>query len=229
MVDSFNNLQTAQSQTADDMADLETNFSESMAQIEADMEDAVEKMNMEDDASTAAKATMQAYIDAITAMKGSAISAAESVAQATANALNTTTSVSVPGHAGGTTDSERVYVAGEEGPELILSGGGDTVFPAAETEKIISAVSDNEEKSDNPQIGYMPVNTSTPVMRASDDISSSKEKTITLRLEGSGSIGVNKDTSVESVWDNIKDNLKSTFMSILQEEMYEEGAGVYEF
>lgn len=227
MVESFAALQEAQSQTASDVADLETNFSTTMAQIEADMESAVDNMNMEDDAAAAAKATLQAYIDGITAMKSSAVSAAESVATATANALNTTyTPSSVPGHANGTTDSEKVYVAGEDGPELILSGGGDTVFPTSETEKIIAAVS-NSEDSDNPQIG-LPIE-SVSAAKESDEISTSEDKTITLRLEGSGSIELNQNTSAETVWDNIKDNLKSTIMSLLQEEIYEEGAGVYEF
>ncbi len=50
---------------------------------------------------------------------------------------------------GGTTDSDQVYIAGEDGPELIISGGGDTVFPASETDRIISAVSGGRG---NPQI-----------------------------------------------------------------------------
>lgn len=227
MVDSFNSLQEAQSKTASDVADLETNFSNSMAQIEADMEAAVDNMNMEADAAASAKATIQAYIDGITVMKSGAISAAEAVANATAAALNKDYTPTVPGHAKGTMDSERVYVAGEEGPELILSGGGDTVFPASETERIISAVSNND-KDDNPQMGSLPVVTNPTVFNETND-TLIEEKTITLRLEGSGSLGVDKNTSPESVWDSIKGNLKSTFMSILQEEIFEEGAGTYEF
>ena len=58
--------------------------------------------------------------------------------------MNTTSSGTVPGHAGGTTNAEDIFIAGENGPELIIGKQGSTVFPASETDKIINAVSDRE-------------------------------------------------------------------------------------
>ena len=46
----------------------------------------------------------------------------------------------VEGNAEGTTNSADVFIAGEEGPELIVGKQHSTVFPASETEKIINAV-----------------------------------------------------------------------------------------
>lgn len=51
------------------------------------------------------------------------------------------TSGSVPAHAKGTTNAEDAFIAGEEGPELIIGKAGSTVFPTSETNKIVSAVS----------------------------------------------------------------------------------------
>jgi len=48
--------------------------------------------------------------------------------------------VEVPGHAKGTLYGEDAYIAGEDGPELIIGRAGSTVFPHSETEKIIKSV-----------------------------------------------------------------------------------------
>lgn len=69
-------------------------------------------------------------------------------AKAMANAVNNETnsigvssSVRIEGNARGTTNSSDIFVAGEEGPELIVGKGGSTVFPFSETAKIVNAVS----------------------------------------------------------------------------------------
>lgn len=120
-----------------------------------------------------------------------------------------------------------MYVAGEEGPELILSGGGDTVFPTSETDKIISAVS---ERDDNPQITE-PASMKSPVITNGKNAGgpAGSDRTMTLRLEGSGSIQMGTGSSKEDIWNNMKGNIKSAFMQILQEEVFEEGSGYYEY
>lgn len=50
-------------------------------------------------------------------------------------------SVQLEGNARGTTNAGDIFVAGEEGPELIIGKAGSTVFPTSETNKIVSAVS----------------------------------------------------------------------------------------
>lgn len=134
----------------------------------------------------------------------------------------------LPGHASGTTDSEEVYVAGEDGPELIVSGGGDTVFPASETDRIISAIG-NKNSEDNYQI-TAPVDTQQSNSFVRQSITNAGlDKTVTIRIEGAGSIAVGNNSSKEDAWNTTKDKVKSVFMSLLEEEVYEEGAGAYEF
>lgn len=251
IVEKYRKLQKAQGKTADKVADLESHFASKCKKMSDDLKDSVEKMNMEHDAEKAAKKTIQAYINAIRSGVSGAKNAADAVANATVKALKTTDQKavkppSVPekklpelpdlfspvpktiqANARGTTDSDTVYVAGEEGPELILSGGGDTVFPTSETDKIISAVS---ERDDNRQI-TQPTSMKNPVMMEgeSEGKSTAGDRTITLRLEGSGSVQVGPGSSKEDIWNNMKGNIKSTFMNILREEVFEEGAEAFEF
>ncbi len=240
MVKKYGNLQDAQENTATKVAELETDFKNSMNEINDSMQASIEKMNMEDGAAGAAQKTIQSYINKIKSMVPNAENAAKQVADAAAKALagvsnpvptpvNNVPSpkISVNGHASGTTDSEKVYVAGEEGPELILSGGGDTVFPKSETDRIISAVS---EENDNRQITE-PSLMSRPVTMKSEsyDESAGSDRTLTIRLEGGGTISVGAGSSKEEIWNGTKGKIKSVFMQILKEEVFEEGAGAYEF
>ena len=246
IVEKYEKLQKVQGKTAGKVADLESEFALKCSEMSEALRESVEKMDMEHDAEAAAKKTIQAYINAIRSGVGGAQSAADAVAKAAAKALKTPehkkpqipeissgrTSfptmkeiLSYKGYASGTTDSEQVYVAGEEGPELILSGGGDTVFPTSETDRIISAVS----KNDNRQM------TEPSAMRTPDAKkgtgnaeSSGGDRTLTLRLEGSGTISVGSGNK-EEIWNGTKGKIKSAFMQILQEEVFEEGAGAYEF
>lgn len=237
MVKKYQKLQSAQSKTAEEVAELETDFSSELDEMTKSLKKSIKDMTMEDDAASAAKKTLQSYINSINSMKGQAVSAAQAVAQATADALKTTTSTTpapaivgpsaYPGHASGTTNSEKVYIAGEEGPELIISGGGDEVFPHSDTEEIISAVNG---KSDNEQV------TAPTEMRATslNDTSAgnngkNQDKTITIKLEGGGTINVNSGISSDDIWESFKGDIKSAFMKLLKEEIFEEGAGAYEF
>lgn len=241
IVKKYDKLQNAQGKTAKKVADLETDFNSSLNKIENSMGESIRKMTKESDAATAAKKTIQSYINSIRSGIGGAQSAAQSVADAVAKALGnggksnpsvvapakTATPKTIAGHASGTTDSEEVYVAGEEGPELILSGGGDTVFPKSETDRIISAVS---EENDNRQI------TEPSLMRRSEIIKSEgydepagSDRTMTIKLEGGGTVSVGPGSSKEEIWNGAKGKIKSVFMQILKEEVFEEGAGAYDF
>jgi TP901 family phage tail tape measure protein len=234
MVTQYKNLQDAQSQAANGVADMETDFSATMEKLEKDLEDTVDNMNMEDDAAAAAKSTMDAYVQNILAAKNSAVSAAEQVSNATAAALaaqapSVTKVTEAEADASGTTNSADVFVAGEDGPELIVGHAGSTVFPTGETDKIISAVSG---RTDNPQM--MSLSAAERVSAASANTQSrsssgTEEKKLTISIEGSGSVGVSSGTDKESVWESVKENFKSAFMSLLEEEIYEEGAMTYEF
>ncbi len=145
----FEDVESAKDTFANTVAEMETDFDERMTDIEKRMEDAIENMTMEDDAKAAAQATVAAYAAGIRSGIRDAESAAQAVANAAANALSTAHSVGsttrsalpVEADASGTTDAADVFIAGENGPELIIGAGGSTVFPHEETERIIDAVS----------------------------------------------------------------------------------------
>ena len=244
IVQKYEKLQKAQGKTADKVADLETDFASECKKMSDDLKESVEKMNMEQDAKTAAQKTIQAYVNAIRSGVSGAQSAADAVAKAAAKALkvpepktpqlpnNPTSNLpklpdlypSVPtkiqANANGTTDSEEVYVAGEEGPELILSGGG-------ETNRIISAVS---EENDNRQITEPSLMSRSEVIKSEGyDEPAGSDRTLTIKLEGGGTVSVGPGSSKEGIWNGTKGKIKSVFMQILKEEVFEEGAGAYDF
>lgn len=160
-VDEFNSkfeeTTKAKDAFADSVAKMETDFDEKMGEIEQTMVDTVEKMEMTDEAAAAAKATIEAYCNAIRSMTGEAGSAAEAVANAAASHLKTAptttpTTTTVTGHANGTLSAqEDVYIAGEKGPELIIGARGSEVFPTQETERILAAVNSAENATNAPE------------------------------------------------------------------------------
>lgn len=159
-VDEFNSkfeeTEKAKDAFADNIAKMKTDFDKTMSDIEQTMTGTVEKMEMADEAKEAAQATIKAYCDAIRSMTGEAGSAAEAVANAAASHLKTTptttpTATTVAGHANGTLSAqEDVYIAGEEGPELIIGARGSEVFPTQETERILAAVNSAENATNAP-------------------------------------------------------------------------------
>ena len=148
----FEETTKAKDAFADSVAKMETDFDEKMGEIENRMTQTVENMEMADEAKKAAQDTIKAYCDAIRSMTGEAGSAAQAVANAAAAHLNTTpTTTTVAGHANGTLSAqEDVYIAGEEGPELIIGARGSEVFPTQETERILAAVNSAENATNAP-------------------------------------------------------------------------------
>ena len=158
----FEETKKAKDTFADNVAKMETDFDEKMGEIENRMSETVQNMEMTDEAWKAAQDTIKAYCDAIRSMTGEAGSAAEAVANAAASHLKTAptttpttttpTATTVTGHANGTLSAqEDVYIAGEEGPELIIGARGSEVFPTQETERILAAVNSAENATNAPE------------------------------------------------------------------------------
>lgn len=230
-VDEFNSkfeeTTKAKDAFADSVAKMETDFDEKMGEIEQTMVGTVEKMEMTDKAAAAAKATIEAYCNAIRSMTGEAGSAAQAVANAAAAHLSTTPSATVSGHANGTVSApEDVYIAGEEGPELIIGARGSEVFPAQETEKILSAVVGDEAPiSTEGSAASSSAGRSAPSEEGGGDRS---EKRIILEINGSGSIdatGADEDT----ILDVLTRHVKPVLMNIIKGEIFEEGDLAYDF
>lgn len=112
----------------------------------------VEKLDLSDESKKYAEATMNEYISGIRNNITDAQRTAQSLVDAVKNtfesadltlnmSVTTSSAGSTPKHAKGTTNAENVFIAGEEGPELIVGKAGSTVFPTSETAKIVGAVS----------------------------------------------------------------------------------------
>lgn len=138
-----------QDSAAQATADWVTDYEGQLDEFQAKMEGTVDALDMSDEAGKAAKDTIAEYIQKLKDGKKDAVAAAKDVAASVALALqnsttytpSTTPTTTVPGHAGGTTDAENVFIAGENGPELIVGKQGSTVFPTKETDRILQAIS----------------------------------------------------------------------------------------
>ncbi len=241
-----------QQEVAAATADWVTGFSAQMAEIEAEMQATVEEMNLSDEAAASATATIEAYTQQILAGKTGAVTAAKQVAGEVAEALaNSEASVglevnfagaadmvqaaravgsfgnvgSIIGYANGTTNAEPAFIAGEEGPELILGRQGSTVFPTAETDRLLNALNRREQPlSILPDWGGGGQSTQ-PRQPAAE------EKHIRLEIAGSGAIQLEggRGADQESILSVLYEHIKPALLSIIQNEIFEEGELSYEY
>lgn len=254
-------VQAAKETAAAAVADWQTNFTAQMDAIEQEMQSTIDGMNLSEEASVAASSTINSYANQIRAGKTGAVSAAREVASAVTSALSAanatihvsvTSSGSVAGHAKGTTNAESVFVAGEQGPELvarpaaayangttdstdyfiagengpelIVGEQGSTVFPTQETDRLIDAL--NEKRQPLQVIAGGGGGESVSGRQTAQE----QVKRILLEIAGSGAIevsgnGADRETVLQIMWEN----LKPILMSIIQSEIYEEGDLSYDY
>lgn len=226
---SFQEVERAKDEFATTVATMETDFDAKMAEIEGRLDEAIDNMSMEEEAAAAAKETMAAYTQAIRDGTANAVSAAESAAAAVAAALNTSyaggVTTTVAGYASGTTNAEDVFVAGEDGPELIVGAGGSTVFPADETNRIIKAVTGERGGTYTPPGGYGVDNVETETSGGGETT-----KKVVLAIEGKGNIELTGGKAdEESLLEFLYEYLKPVLSQILTQEIFEEGDMSYEY
>lgn len=214
VVQQYTDLQTAQSETAASVADLETEFSEKLENMRTEMGDMVDGMDLSAEAKANAKATMDAYVSEIQAGVAKAQTAIDSLNFSN----NTLSSGGYHGYATGTLDAEPgLALVGEEGPELVNFGGGEVVYTASETSNILTRGNNN---------GDFYVSPPEEIEGGGD----SGEKTITLRIEGAGEMKVSgSGTSKENIVNVLVENMRGVLMDILRQEIMEEGEMSYEF
>ncbi len=261
LAETVGQVQTAKETAAAAVADWQTDFTAQMNAIEQEMQDTINGMDLSEEASAAASSTISSYANQIRAGKNGAVSAAREVASAVTSALssanatihvNVTSSGSVAGHAKGTTNAESVFLAGEQGPELvarpaaayangttdstdyfiagengpelIVGEQGSTVFPTQETDRLIAALNEKRQP--------LQVFTNGGGSETSSGRETAQEqvKRILLEIAGSGAIevsgnGADRETVLQIMWEN----LKPILMSIIQSEIYEEGDMSYEY
>lgn len=261
LAETVGQVQAAKETAAAAVADWQTDFTAQMNAIEQEMQDTINGMDLSEEASAAASSTISSYANQIRAGKNGAVSAAREVASAVTSALssanatihvNVTSSGSVAGHAKGTTNAESVFLAGEQGPELvarpaaayangttdstdyfiagengpelIVGEQGSTVFPTQETDRLIAALNEKRQP--------LQVFTNGGGSETSSGRETAQEqvKRILLEIAGSGAIevsgnGADRETVLQIMWEN----LKPILMSIIQSEIYEEGDMSYEY
>lgn len=226
-VDDFNakfaEVSQAKDNFASSVAAMETDFDARMTEIEGRMTTAVDNMNMSTDAAAAARETISAYCNTIRSMTGDASSAAAAVAAAAKSQLGGISIPTVPGHAEGTTSAEDVYIAGEEGPELILGAKGSEVFPAEETSRILAAINQSAAETTGGAV------TPETAPEREGDRETGGERKVTLEINGGGAITVDKGTDKESILEVLVENVKPVLMSLIKEEILEEGELAYDY
>ena len=213
VVKQYNDLQTAQGDTATSMAELETDFSDSLTKIQTDMETAVDNLNLSDEAKANAKSTMDAYVQEIQ----NGVAKAQKAIDSLSFANTTLKGGGYHAYAEGTVDAEPgLALVGEEGPELVNFGGGEVVYTADETANILAKDTSSDSFYVEPE-------------QAVNDTAGG-DRTVTFRVEGAGEMkvtgnGVTKEDVVSLLMSNMKDAL----MGIIQQEIEEEGDLSYEF
>ena len=137
MVANWQTLQQEQQNAAGSVADLKTDFTTTMDELQTALAEDIEAMDLGDEAKASAQATIQGFIDGAVGMLPQVTAAYNRVAAAARAALSasgTGTAGSIPGYAVGTQSAAPGFaLVGENGPELVYFNGGEQVMTAEET------------------------------------------------------------------------------------------------
>ena len=137
MVANWKTLQQEQQNAAGSVADLKTDFTATMDELQTALAEDIEAMDLGDEAKASAQATIQGFIDGAVDMLPQVTAAYNRVAAAARAALSasgTGTAGSIPGYAVGTQSAAPGFaLVGENGPELVYFNGGEQVMTAEET------------------------------------------------------------------------------------------------
>ena len=137
MVANWKTLQQEQQNAAGSVADLKTDFTATMDELQTALAEDVEAMDLGDEAKASAQATIQGFIDGAVGKLPQVTAAYNRVAAAARAALSasgTGTAGSIPGYAVGTQSAAPGFaLVGENGPELVYFNGGEQVMTAEET------------------------------------------------------------------------------------------------
>ena len=137
MVANWKTLQQEQQNAAGSVADLKTDFTATMDELQTALAEDIEAMDLGDEAKASAQATIQGFIDGAVGMLPQVTAAYNRVAAAARAALSASgpgTAGSIPGYAVGTQSAAPGFaLVGENGPELVYFNGGEQVMTAEET------------------------------------------------------------------------------------------------
>ena len=237
--ESFGELKNIKDDTAQTMLEVDEEISQGLDAIKENMDkpldEMVEEMKLDSEAADAAKLTMDGYISQLKSSGDTAVQQAQSIASRITTALSVDVSstvsnaaaavrgftANVNAYASGTLSAEPgIALVGEEGPELVRFKGGETVYTADETEKVINGYADNH-------FNVPPAE--SPVKKFENKTESVSRREVDLNINGKGSINVKSNMDKEQVADILIENLKPALMSIISTELFEEGEDSYDF
>lgn len=186
---------------------------------------------LQGNARTSAINTVNAYANSIIAQRGQAVSAAQSLVDSVKNVFNTSNisynlpgaeSKGINGYASGTLSAEPgVALVGENGPELIQFRGGETVYTADETERMIN------DYSSKP-LYIPPADTAVPAAVQTSSENSESVKKLSIDINGTGAVSIKGKADKEEVVAVMMEYLKPVLMNIVAQEAFEEGDDSYE-
>ena len=178
---------------------------------------------------------MDGYIEQLKSSGDTAVQQAQSIASRITAALSVDASSTVSNaaaavrgmisnvnaYASGTLSAEPgIALVGEEGPELVQFKGGETVYTADETERIINGYAGNN-------FNIPP--TDSPVKKIEGKTEAVSHREVNLNINGKGSINVKSNMDKEQVAEILIENLRPALMNIISTELFEEGDDSYEF
>lgn len=143
-----------------------------------------------------------------------------------------TPTVELAGYATGTTSSDDSFIAGENGPELIVDKPDSTVFPADETDRIINAISTSSiSRTTGQQDGiFVPTGNDNGLIEDSGTEKDASTRKILLEIAGKGNIELTGGKAdKETLLAFLYEYLKPVLSEILTQEIYEEGDMAYEY
>ena len=232
---SFQEVQTAKDEFATTVAEMSTDFSTGMDDIEARLRQAISEMDMSTEAAAAAQRTIGAYVNAFNYGMNSLGRSASASSQYAANMQNRNNSnagLNIPGFASGTPSADSGWaLVGEQGPELVNFNGGEAVYTADETNRMLANASQFRGTDFNRHIA---LDTNADEISGSsrsdaNGLTVSEEKKITLDINGSGEFNVGAGVDEDVVWEIMATNLKPILMGLLRQEIFEEGDRSYAF
>ena len=234
--ESFEGLSDVKDEVSQKLGDIETLYSQKLDDIQRRMENAIDDMDLKDEAAKSAKSTLSGYITELRASGNRAVEEAESIASRITYALNSASgSVHVTakavvsgaasmlnGYASGTLSAEPgVALVGENGPELIQFRGGETVYTADETKRIIGDI-------DSRPLFMPPSDTALPAAVQTSSENSESVKKLSIDINGTGAVSVKGKADKEEVVAVMMEYLKPVLMNIVAQEAFEEGDDSYE-
>ena len=173
MVQNWEELQKAQDDAAQSVADLKTDFSTQMDELQQALAEDIAAMDLSNEALESGQATIQGFINAAEDMLPDVQRAYNRLGVAAASALSSVGGGSVsldllgsptPHYASGTNSAEPGFaLVGEEGPELVYFNGGEKVINASETASMrtspgISAMATPYGSGDSPVTIQLSIN-----------------------------------------------------------------------